>query len=169
MRRDAAANVHCQWPRFAAGERANRRRRHGALVSLSLHFSQRLDPKVFRPLLRPKKACQLGASKNLGVPPKPWGPSETLGSLQNLGISPRGRAGAASRAAPARAWPAPEVPGDATRQVGRGGRSCGRQAPRARSARRHARQNLHTYSLQAKTPSLACRVFLIKNPYSCKK
>jgi hypothetical protein len=32
-RRDAAANVHCQWPRFAAGERANRRRRHGALVA----------------------------------------------------------------------------------------------------------------------------------------
>jgi len=89
------------------------RRRHGALVSLSLHFSA-LDPKFSQTPPPPKKGMSIRCLQNLlGVAPKPWGPSKTLGSL-HVGA----RAGAASKpdAAPARAWPAPGQSGDAVRQ-----------------------------------------------------
>jgi hypothetical protein len=94
-----------------------------------------------------------------------------LGSLQNLGISPRGRAGAASRAAPARAWPAPgprgrHPPGGPWGPLPRPARAaCALRAPP------RAPKCTYILSLQAKTPSLACRVyvFLIKKTYSSKK
>ena len=76
-RRDAAADVHCQWPRFA-----------GAMARsfLSRSISQRLDPKFSDPssaqgmsircLQKPWGSSKtLGSLRNLGVPPKPWGPS----------------------------------------------------------------------------------------------
>ena len=72
--------------------------------------------------------------KTLGSPPKPWGPSKTLGSL-HVGA----RAPQAGRRRRARGQPL--VRG---RRPPGGGRSRGRPAPRARSARRQSRRNLHT-------------------------